>query len=116
MRSTDDTPRELAELTALADGTLDPARRGAAQARVDASPELAEALAEQRAAVLMLRTAAAEVGAPARLRAKIEAERRSARPAARRWRLQLGSAAAGALAVAVATVALVLPGGTIGAP
>jgi anti-sigma factor RsiW len=32
------TQRELDDLSALADGTLDPARRGAVEARIAASP------------------------------------------------------------------------------
>jgi len=39
--------REIAELAALADGSLAPERRVALEARVAASPELADRLAEQ---------------------------------------------------------------------
>ena len=64
-------PRELAELAALADGSLAPERRAALEARVAASPELADRLAEQQRAVALARGAAAGVEAPAALRARI---------------------------------------------
>src|SRR5512133_4387101 len=67
---------ELAELAALADGSLPPERRAALEARVAASSELADRLAEQERAVTLTRTAAAEVEAPASLRARIDAERK----------------------------------------
>jgi hypothetical protein len=75
--------RELAELAALADGSLAPARRAALEARVAASAQLAD------------------VEAPAALRARSETQR-----AARRLRLPqrlalIGAAATAALAVAV---------------
>ena len=74
---------ELAELAALADGSLAPERRAALEARVAASPELAAQLAEQQRAVALAQSAAAEVEAPAALRARIEAQRRARRVPAR---------------------------------
>jgi hypothetical protein len=71
--------REIAELAALADGSLPPQRRAALEARVAASPELAELLAEQQRAVGLARSVAAEVDAPASLRAQIEAQKRARR-------------------------------------
>jgi hypothetical protein len=68
-----------AELAALADGSLDPQRRAAAEARVAGSAELAELLSEQERAVALTRSLAAEVEAPAPLRAHIEARRRPQR-------------------------------------
>jgi Anti-sigma-K factor rskA, C-terminal len=92
---------ETAELAALADGSLAPDRRAAAEARVAASPELAERLAEQERAVAYARQAATDVEAPAGLRRRIEAQGRVSRAwAPGRFAL------AGAAAVAVAAVAI----------
>src|SRR6188472_3493246 len=66
---------EVFELAALADGSLAPDRRAALEAQVAASPELAEQLAEQQRAVALAQGAAAEVDAPASLRARVEAQR-----------------------------------------
>jgi hypothetical protein len=93
-------PPDEAELAALADGSLAPERRAELEARVEASPELAERLAEQRRAVALARAAAAEVDAPAGLRARIEAQRRARRAPARRRLVAVGATAAAALAVA----------------
>src|SRR5215468_5436635 len=71
--------REIPELAALADGSLEPERRAALEARVAASPELADRLAEQQRAVALARSAIEAVGAPASLRAQIERGRRTAR-------------------------------------
>ena len=70
---------ELAELAALADGSLAPERRAALEARVAASPELADRLAEQQRAVMLASSAAAEVEAPAALRRRVDARRRERR-------------------------------------
>jgi anti-sigma factor RsiW len=94
-------PPDEAELAALADGSLAPERRAALEARVEASPELAERLAEQRRAVALAQNAAAEVEAPAGLRARIEAQRAARRAPARRRLVAIGAAGAAALAVAV---------------
>src|ERR1041385_2109424 len=66
---------EVAELAALADGSLAPERRAAVEAHVAASPELAERLAEQQRALAYTRQAAADVDAPAGLRRRVEARR-----------------------------------------
>jgi hypothetical protein len=97
---TDDEPVELA---ALADGSLAPERRDALLARVAASPKLAKELAVQERAVEIARSAAAEVEAPAALRAKVEAGRRERR-APVRGRLVLAGAVATAAAAAVVVV------------
>jgi len=83
---------DVAELAALADGSLPPDRRGAAEERLAVSPELAALYAEQRRAVALTASAAAEVSAPEDLRADIQA-RRQARPE-RALRRALGAAAA----------------------
>ena len=97
---------ESAELAALADGSLSPSRRAALEARVVASPELAELLAEQERAVVLARSATAEIEAPASLRARIDAQRHARRaPASRRFAVIGATAAA---AVAVVAVGLVV--------
>jgi hypothetical protein len=102
--------QEIAELAALADGSLAPERRAALETRVAASSELADRLAEQERAVALTRSAAAEVEAPASLRARIDAERkvRSA-PRPRRFVL-VGIAAASATAVAAVAIGLAVFG------
>jgi hypothetical protein len=114
-----DTPNlnraELAELSALADGTLDPARRAEVQARIDGSPELSALYEREQRVVAMLHDARAADRAPSGLRARIDAQRPSNAMRARR-RIGYGSALAGALAVVVLAVVLLLPGGTPGSP
>ncbi len=119
MASPADTPNlnraELADLSALADGTLDPARRDQVQARIDGSPELRALYERERRVVSVLHQARAADRAPAGLRARIETQRPSSAVRARR-RLGYGGALAGALAVVVLAVVLLLPGGTPGSP
>jgi hypothetical protein len=91
-----------AELAALADGSLAPERRAALEARVGASPELAERLAEQRRAVALAQAAAAEVEAPAGLRARVEAQRGARRAPVRRRLVTVAAVGVAALAVALA--------------
>jgi hypothetical protein len=94
--------QEIAELAALADGSLAPEHRAELEARVAASPELADRLGEQERAVALARSAAAEVEAPAALRARIDAQRRVRRvPVPRRRLVLIGAAATAVLAVAV---------------
>jgi hypothetical protein len=96
--------QELAELAALADGSLAPERRAALEERVAESPQLAAVLAEQEHAVALTRGAAAEVEAPASLRARIDAQPRARRVPPRR----LALAAALATAVVAAAVGVVV--------
>jgi anti-sigma factor RsiW len=56
--------RDLAELSALADGTLDATRRAAVQARGAGSVELSELYERQRRAVDLVRRSLAEVRVP----------------------------------------------------
>ena len=93
--------REIAELAALADGTLAPARRAALEARVAASAELADLLAEQQRALALTRSAGAGVEAPAGLRARLEAQRAAPRPRLPARLVLAGAAATALLAVAV---------------
>jgi anti-sigma factor RsiW len=99
-RREEEAGQEIAELAALADGSLAPERRAALEARVAASSELADRLAEQQRAVGLARSAAAEVEAPAAMRARIEAQRRVRRVPARRPVL-IAAAATAVLAVAL---------------
>jgi Anti-sigma-K factor rskA len=93
--------QEIAELAALADGSLAPERRAALEAEVAASSELGDRLAEQRRAVALAQSAAAEVEAPAALRARIDARRRARRVPVPRGLVLIGAAATTAV-VAIA--------------
>jgi anti-sigma-K factor RskA len=101
-REEDAGEQELAELAALADGSLPADRRAALEARVGSSPELAFGLEEQERAIALTRSAAAEVEAPPALRARIEAQRRAREPRRARRVAVIGAAAAAAAVVAVA--------------
>jgi Anti-sigma-K factor rskA, C-terminal len=95
--------QETVDLAALADGSLPADRRAELQARVAASPELADRLAEQERAVALAQGAAAGVQAPDRLRARVDAQRNVRRSRApRRVVLALAATAAVAAAVVVA--------------
>ena len=112
---TEPTQRELADLSALADGSLAPDRRDAVQARIAASPELSALYANERRVVALLGEPANRPPAPAALRARIEAERPTT--ATRRRRSVLyGGALAGALAVLVLALVLLVGSGGAGAP
>lgn len=69
---------EMAELCALADGTLPAERRAAVEARVAASPELQEILKRQRLALAAVDTVS-DVPMPPSLRAQLD-EKRAPRP------------------------------------
>jgi hypothetical protein len=106
-----DRSAEPVELAALADASLPADRRNALASRVGASPGLRSLLAEQERALAFVRAAEAAVGAPARLRARIEAERpfRPTHP-----RRALGFGAGVVVATATAVLLLLLspaPGG-----
>src|SRR5947199_10244108 len=103
--------QEMAELCALADGTLSAERRAEVEARVAASPELLELVERQRRA-LTATQALGQEPAPASLLEAVEALR-SGRARTRRFAPRL--ALAGALAAAVTAVAVVvLSGGPAG--
>lgn len=117
--------RDTADLAMLADGTLPRARRAEVEARIAASPEGSELLANERRAVEAVR-AVASVPAPASLRERIAADRHDRRTAgsdrrtvgraARRRGAVLGSALAGAVAVLAVALVLVLSGGNTSPP
>jgi anti-sigma-K factor RskA len=98
--------RETPELAALADGSLPPELRAPLEARVAASPELAERLAEQQQAVALARAAVQEVEAPASLRTSIESRRARTQRAPRRLVLVGTTAAAAVAAVAIGVAVL----------
>jgi Anti-sigma-K factor rskA, C-terminal len=98
--------RGVSELAALADGSLEPERRAEVEARIEASPILADRLAEQERAVALLRGAGDEVEAPAELRGRLEAQRSSSASRTPR-RLALAGLAAAAVAAVVIGVAVV---------
>ena len=95
---------EIAELAALADGSLAPERRAALEARVAASPELADRLSEQQRAVAAAQSAVNGVEAPAALRARVEAQREARRVRAPRRLVLIGAPAIAALAVGIGVV------------
>jgi hypothetical protein len=101
----------MAELAALADGSLSDDRRAEVEARIAASPELQELVDRQRRAVLATQALASDE-VPASLRAAVNA-RRAALPR-RNVRRPILAGAAAVAAVAVAA-AVVLSGGP-GAP
>src|SRR5579884_160534 len=107
------SPAQVAELSALADGSLDPTRREEVEAWIASSPALIDLYERERAAVRLLHQAAVE-RAPAQLHLRIEGQRATR---ARRPRMRMGYVAvAGAIAAAAIAVVLVLPGGAPGSP
>jgi hypothetical protein len=100
------TPDDEADLVALADGNLRPARRAEVEARVAREPDLAAALQEQRCALSLL--AGLTTPAPLELRVRVaELRSRRRRLRLRRW-LPIGF---GATAAATAALFLVLAAG-----
>jgi len=95
---------EIAELAALADGSLASERRAELEARVAASSELADRLLEQQRAVALARSAVNGVEAPAALRAHIEAQRPVRRVRVSRRLVLIGAPAIAALAVGIGVV------------
>jgi anti-sigma factor RsiW len=93
----------MADLSALADGTIAPDRRAHAEELVASSPELRERFERERQLVARLHAARAGDRAPASLRARLETdrERRAAVPRRPAFRL---AGAAGAIAVALVVV------------
>jgi len=109
------SPQEMADLSALADGTLPGERRAEVEARVAASPELQELLERQRRAVLAAQMLAEEE-VPASLQAAVERRARTRRPRRARLPLVPRLAFVGVgVALAAVVAAVVLSGGP-GAP
>jgi len=96
-----------ADLAALADGRLDPARRAGLEQRAEEDPALAGAIARQRAGLSAITAAADSTSAPMALRARVEAMQREAAaprrsrtprlPSLRRWWPAAGLVTAAAL-------------------
>jgi hypothetical protein len=104
---------EEADLTALADGRLEPARRAEVEARVESDARLAHALDRQRAGLTAITAAAASVSAPVALRSRVEAMQREPAPR-RRWRmpsLRILVPAAGLAVAAAVALFVVFAGG-----
>jgi anti-sigma factor RsiW len=104
--------QEVADLCALADGTLPPDRRAEVEARVAASPELQDLLERQRRAVQAMQSLAAD-DVPESLRTAVD-ERRRARPSRARRLVPRVALAVGVAAAAV--IAAILLSGGPGAP
>lgn len=110
------SPQVMAELSALADGTLDPARRAEAERRIAASAELRALYDREREVVTLLHEARSADRAPPALRRVLADRARAAgRPRARRH-AGFGVAVATGVIVAVLALVLALPSGTPGAP
>jgi hypothetical protein len=109
------SPQQLADLSALADGTLDTARRGEVADAIAASPELSALYERERAVVEVLHRARASDRAPEALRRRIERQRPHGRVRVRR-RLAYGGSLAAALAAVVLAAVLILPAGSPGSP
>lgn len=105
--------RTLRELSALADGSLEPGRAEQLRARIAGSSELTARYERERRAVLAVQSLSAD-RAPANLRFAIEARRQ--RGPRRGWRLVYGGALATSAAVVALLLILLLPGGAPGAP
>jgi hypothetical protein len=108
-------PEELAELCALADGTLPADRRAEVEARVAASPELQELVERQRRAVAATAGLAADEPSPS-LRAAVEGLRPAGARITRPRRLVPRFVLGGALVAGAAVLAAVLLTGGPGAP
>ncbi len=108
------TEADLADIAALADGSMPADRREDVRERIATSPELTAELARQTRATELVAHAQRQVSAPAGLRARVGAERTRRRPLVSPRRLGF---ATGGIAVAVAAVILalfVIPSGVTG--
>jgi hypothetical protein len=105
--------RLLADLSALADGSLDPQRAEIVTEQIANSPELRERFEREQRAVSILHEVRDD-RAPHSLRLAIDAHRRP--QTTRRGRLFGASALAVTVSVVVAALVLLLPGGSPGGP
>ena len=110
------SPDEMADLSALADGTLPDERRAEVEARVAASPELRELLKRQRQAVVAVQ-ALADDPVPPQLQSEIEARVEALATKRGRSRRRVPRfVVVGAAAVAAVVVAAVALTGGPGSP
>ena len=118
-RAMSDTPdpqlstAQLADISALADGSLPPGRRDAVQGLIAGSPAARQLYERERAVVRVLQRTAAQERAPVALRARIDDERRSGsrgRPSSRRWIAGFAVAGVAVLALVLALVGSTTPG------
>jgi anti-sigma factor RsiW len=112
---------DIRDLSALADGTLDPARREQVRARIAASPELSALYERERSVVALLHEARARDRAPMALRERIDRAGARDRVSDRRRapRVNVVNKLLGGLvatAAVVAALVLLLPAGTPGSP
>jgi len=108
---------ELADISALADGSLEPERRAAVQGRIDGDPAARKLFERDQLAAQVLAQARASDRASAALRTRIEADRAAYGRAPRRPGRAVGLAsAAGAALAAAAALAILLLGTNNGAP
>jgi len=103
--------QELADLSALADGTLPAERRAEVEARVAASPELLELVERQRQSVTATQTLESDP-VPASLYETVDRSRRRPRAGRPAFRLAL----AGGIAVVAAVVSAIVLSGGVGGP
>jgi hypothetical protein len=107
--------RELADLSALADGSLPLERRDEVEARIASSAELSAMYANERRVVELLGEPRNRPLAPPALRARIDAQRPTS-AAHRRRRAVYAGGLAGALAAVLLAAVLLVPSGGPGAP
>ena len=112
-REAEPDAKVLAELSALADGTLDPKRADVVREQIATSPELRERYDSELRAVDALRELRAD-RAPSALRIALDTRQHRA-PNRRGRRIYAGALGAAVAAVVLALV-LLLPGGSPGAP
>jgi hypothetical protein len=103
----------LAELSALADGTLDPKRADIVREQIATTPELRERYDRELRAVNALHELRAD-RAPAALRIAVDTRRH--RAPKRRERLVYAGALSATVAAVVVALVLLLPGGSPGSP
>lgn len=108
--------RQMADLSALADDSITPARRALIEQQIEESNDLRRLLERERTVVELCRDARERDRAPGHLRSRIAAQRAAAdrRPGRGRTPFLGGAVAATATAGAIAALVLVAGGGSVG--